>query len=256
MPCLFCEKDFDEAAGRKRTREHIYGDWMRPHLEDVIGPGTHTRTKSTFEDLEADKRTYRGFPAQQTVQGVCEVCNNGWLSDVQAAARPTLLPLFTKPRRRVVGVEAQRALVTWAYRAALLVGVKAGDAAIPKSDLHDFFRTREPPVTSEVVMVLSAHRGYTYLDHRLIRVQEAGQPRPVATNGSATLVCVGHAGFYVVRWDDVKPQTGLNRLYGSYRRSVATIRPSDIPVLWPPQVALDHHRLDSLANVIGAWEPR
>jgi hypothetical protein len=92
MPCLFCEEDFDEAAGRKRTREHVYGDWMRPHLEDVIGPGTHTRTKSTFEDLEADKRTYRGFPAQQTVQGVCEVCNNGWLSDVQAAARPTLLP--------------------------------------------------------------------------------------------------------------------------------------------------------------------
>jgi hypothetical protein len=111
VPCLFCEEDFDEAAGRKRTREHVYGDWMRPHLEDVIGPGTHTRTKSTFEDLEADKRTYRGFPAQQTVQGVCEVCNNGWLSDVQAAARPTLLPLFTKPRRRVVGVEAQRALV-------------------------------------------------------------------------------------------------------------------------------------------------
>lgn len=105
-------------------------------------------------------------------------------------------------------------------------------------------------------MVLSAHRGYTYLDHRLIRVQEAGRPRPVAPNGSATLVCVGHAGFYVVRWDDVKPQTGLNRLYGSYRRSVATIRPSDIPVLWPPQVALDHHQLDSLANVIGAWEPQ
>ena len=152
-------------------------------------------------------------------------------------------------------MKAQRASVAWAYRAALLVGVKAGDAAIPESDLHDFFRTREPPAACEVVMVLSAHRGYTYLDHRLIRVQETGRPRPAAPNGSATLVCVGHVGFYVVRWDDVKPQTGLNRLYGSYRRSVATIRPSDAPLLWPPRVALNHHQLDSLANVIGAWEP-
>lgn len=256
MPCLFCQEKFDEATGRKRTREHIYGDWMRPHLEEVIGPGTHTRTKSTFENLEADKRTYRGFPAQQAVQGVCEACNSGWLSEIQTAARPTLLPLFTKPRKRVVGVDAQHALVAWAYRAALLVGVKAGEAAIPESDLHDFHRTREPPDSCEVVMVLSAHRGYTYLDQRLIRVQEAGRPRPTAPNGFATLVCVGHVGFYVVRWDEVKPQTGLSRLYGTYRRSVATIRPSNAPILWPPQVALDHHQLDSLANVIGAWEPR
>jgi len=255
VPCLFCQEEF-EAAGRKRTREHVFGDWMRPHLEGVIRPGTHTRTKSTFEDLEADKRTYRGFPAQQAVQGVCEVCNSGWLSEIQTAVQPTLLPLFTKPNRRVIGVEAQRALVVWAYRAALLVGVKAGDAAIPRADLHDFHRTKEPPDSCEVVMVLSAHRGYTYLDHRLIRVRERDGPRPSAPNGSATFVCVGHVGFYVVRWDDFKPQTGLNRLYGTYKRSVAMIRPSNAPLLWPRQVALDHHQLDALANVIGTWEPQ
>jgi len=187
---------------------------------------------------------------------VVRSCNSGWLSEIQTDARPTLLPLFTKVKRRVVGLEAQHALVAWAYRAALLVGVKAGDAAIPESDLHHFHRTREPPDSCEVVLVFSAHRGYTYLDQRLIRVQESGRPRPTAPNASATLVCVGHVGFYVVRWDEVKPQTGLNRLYTTYRRSVATIWPPDGPVLWPPQMALDHHQLDSLANIIGTWEPR
>lgn len=116
MPCLFCQEEFDEAAGRKRTREHIYGDWMRPHLEEVIGPVTHTRTKSTFEDLEADKRTYRGFPAQQAVprgmrslqQRLAERDPDYCQADPAPFAHEA-----ERPRGRVVGVDAQHALVAW-----------------------------------------------------------------------------------------------------------------------------------------------
>jgi len=39
MPCLFCKEEFDEEQGRKRTREHVFAEWMAPFLKSPEGPG-------------------------------------------------------------------------------------------------------------------------------------------------------------------------------------------------------------------------
>lgn len=130
MPCLFCQQDFTESpSAHERTREHIFGDWTTPYLKSPVGPGTQVRWQAKGD--ERHQNSYPAFPAQQTVQGVCKACNSGWLSEIQTAAKPFLLPALKSTRRRSIGEEAQKALGVWAFRAALLAGAKAGAAAIP-----------------------------------------------------------------------------------------------------------------------------
>ena len=148
-------------------------------------------------------------------------------------------------------------MATWAYRAALMIGIKGGSAQIPVDHLHSFYATRKPPPSSRIWMVATGHPKYTYIEHRLlaIRARPEDKPPPRA-NGFATLVCVGHVGFYVVCWTNTKPRRGIGRIFDHFEDAVIPIFPSRGPAVWPPQRILTHAGLDQLAEVMGVWEKR
>src|SRR3954451_16688343 len=90
--CIFCERS-------GMSKEHVFSDW----INDVLPPdGTHNRirirgfdaaggTASPFHDVTAHRQ---GGPAKLTARVVCQRCNSGWMSKLQARAKSVLIPLI------------------------------------------------------------------------------------------------------------------------------------------------------------------
>jgi hypothetical protein len=252
MPCIFCRSEFDQGQ-RRRTREHVFAEWMVPYLKSPAGPGTQVRWNKS-KGKTSGKR-FPAYPAHQAVQDVCHECNSGWLSRIQTDAKPHLLPALKSTGRRTFGESAQAAMSLWAFRAALVVGVKAQDASIPPEHLHELCERQALPDSTRVFMVATRHREFTYIDHRTIKVEPIpnSEPPPSA-NAFATLIGVGHIAFYVLCWTDIKPRGALGRVFEVHGDSIHPIHPSRGIVIWPPQTGFSLEGLDDLAGVIGYWE--
>lgn len=75
MPqCAFCENS-------KLTREHIWSNWIC----QAIGPNGITRTIG-MQDGSVKQIKEPVLSASTKV--VCGACNNGWMSTLEAAAKP------------------------------------------------------------------------------------------------------------------------------------------------------------------------
>ncbi|MGH2922380.1 MAG: hypothetical protein ACRDKU_09965, partial [Gaiellaceae bacterium] len=75
---------------------------------------THTQ-KSEGEEL----RTWTAGKLDMKVRRVCESCNNGWMSELEKAAQPVLLPLIEGKSKKLVPVE-QEVVAVWAIKTALM----------------------------------------------------------------------------------------------------------------------------------------
>jgi hypothetical protein len=115
-PCLFCCADLAVAG---RAREHVLPRWLLRHYDiekTMVEPAwTNARDGSL-----RDKRVH---PLKAMVLGhVCAGCNNGWMSELEVTARPTLLELSggrlavseLAPLHRVV-------LARWALKTAVVL---------------------------------------------------------------------------------------------------------------------------------------
>jgi hypothetical protein len=112
--CAFC--DFEG----KLTREHVWPQWVRPHLEHEAGPGTNTRTIIRAERTEST--SYKAQPAHLTVKCACEECNGGWMSQLEERAKPILLPMIEDRAPVKLGSREAVIVATWAIKTALVAG--------------------------------------------------------------------------------------------------------------------------------------
>lgn len=85
--CLFCGA---ELAVVGRAREHVLPRWLLRHyaIEKTTVEPSWTNAR------DGSLRDQRAHPLKAMVLGhVCPTCNNGWMSELEVAARPTLLAL-------------------------------------------------------------------------------------------------------------------------------------------------------------------
>src|SRR5689334_20907656 len=87
--CLFCTK---KGAGIL-SKEHVIPRWLLNHLDlpqrDKLFQGV---CSSNTNELITSPRIHSTF---NFVQGhVCQDCNNGWMSRLEAVAKPLLIPLI------------------------------------------------------------------------------------------------------------------------------------------------------------------
>jgi hypothetical protein len=118
--CAFCGK-----PGRP-SREHVLAQWMR----DVVGPLPMERTTyASGFDLLDDGRAYasvgesvrvsRSSLLHQVTRTVCALCNNGWMSRLETAAKPILENLFSARRQnetRTLSPDEATVLARWAVK--------------------------------------------------------------------------------------------------------------------------------------------
>jgi hypothetical protein len=91
--CLFCGSDGASAL----SKEHVIPQWLLKHLklpeDDKLFQGVASSANDT---LVESPRIHSSF---NFVQGhVCEECNNGWMSRLEATAKPILVPLIDRVR--------------------------------------------------------------------------------------------------------------------------------------------------------------
>lgn len=85
--CIFC------GFRGKLTKEHIWPEWMRQYLPRTLRYNYHWVMRNGAGPVRG-KLHRPGDPHSQTLRVVCRECNNGWMSSLQEAAKPILLPLL------------------------------------------------------------------------------------------------------------------------------------------------------------------
>ena len=125
--CIFC------LSTGKLTGEHVWADWLRDFLPR---PGTknshHTRVGD--EDIKPGKMNRAGDAHSQKLVVVCRACNSGWMSKLQTAAKPILIPLI-QDKWPHLDEKNQKILTKWAMMFTMVV--EFADPAtqmIPQSD--------------------------------------------------------------------------------------------------------------------------
>ena len=111
--CIFC-------GGTGMSREHIWGDWLKPHVPRTVNKH---RLQSVVVNRPGVPSTSSlhiraGDPMGSNVRVVCKPCNNGWMSRLQNAVKPILLPLI-RGERTVLGQRAQETLSAWTTMAVM-----------------------------------------------------------------------------------------------------------------------------------------
>jgi len=113
--CLFCGSEASPL-----TKEHINPRWLLGYLglpaDDQMFQGV---ASSETGDLVEKPRVHSSF---NFVHGhVCEACNSGWMSRLEAAAKPVLIPLIEGSREiETLSNEEKRIVSKWAAKTAYL----------------------------------------------------------------------------------------------------------------------------------------
>jgi hypothetical protein len=136
--CIFC-------GDSPTTREHIWAAWLGQYIAKtkvnytsgmVIVNLDRTRQNST--------KLWGGDPHGRRLQIVCRPCNNQWMSALQTAAKPILIPLITG-KSLVLTYERQKALAAWAAMSVICAEYFYPErAATSVVDRRWFFKNRVP----------------------------------------------------------------------------------------------------------------
>lgn len=104
--CVFC-------GGYPISKEHIWAEWMLPYLPKKNVLNHHLRSETIFPDKSDVKVIKRsGEPQSGKLTIACVGCNTGWMSDLQKATKPILIPLM-RGERYLLTRKAQRTLAAW-----------------------------------------------------------------------------------------------------------------------------------------------
>ncbi len=126
--CVFCDR---RTYGGREGGEHVYPQWMLKFLglennrsqRRVIGPGTRgmpgqPATAEVFRSYRTKSMRVEKF-GRSTVWRVCTKCNNEWMSQLEAQAKPILTKLILGGATLGSTLDSERAaLAHWMVKTA------------------------------------------------------------------------------------------------------------------------------------------
>ncbi len=197
--CIFC-------GGNGMSKEHIWARWMKPYLPKNAPPFSHLKvqvhpTHETRTERKENRSTYSG-----TVKLVCEQCNNGWMSALQSATKPILIPLMDGVKTALTRKE-QSILSSWVSMFVMVAEFQQPDGvAIPDETRRLFKKTQLAPDNWSIwVGIYERQKWNGVTVHSTISVSSAkdgiypskpdGSPRP---NTHATTVVIGKLYVHVM----------------------------------------------------------
>jgi hypothetical protein len=137
--CIFC-------GGGHTTLEHLFPDWIN---DEFPAAQPVSMTLSRRDGTEIRKPVYQPAPIQFRV--VCRECNNVWMSEVEARAKPVLLDLI-RGRRRQLDVNTQLDLGTWATMKAYVRVGGSGPEVSDRKSRRLLMEQRRPSANVRVLL--------------------------------------------------------------------------------------------------------
>lgn len=222
-------------GGTDLTKEHVWPRW----LNGVIGEGTRFGYRhGTATTSENFMWSASGFT--QTVGDVCRRCNNGWLSALEAAAKPLLSPMI-QGRVQTLDEAEQKTVAVWAAKTAAVIDRTHRYRTIPPEHARLLGQLREPP--SGVLVWLAAYGVDTFVGtHKGFRLSLG---RDGGHAYGATL-SVGHLVLQVLGLpEEVPPTPPIPSETLDF--IVQAWPPVGGAVSWPPKFAVDDEGLENLS---------
>lgn len=229
--CVFC-------GGKPLTTEHVWPDWIGRlffgYSKDGRAPLAPHRA-STSLPRESDREwTAPSFDTK--VRVVCTECNNGWMSDLEVAAKPILVRMLTG--KRVVLDDASQAVVSqWVVKTAMMFQHTTPRRPIPDHHFRYLYDHRRPPPSSQVwIAARTAEDGgiVSGLQSARLKLKPDG---PNTEANSAYLVTIGIAAFVGQLFGHDLPRLDFRRSHkGIFTSAVEQIWPTvETVVEWPPK---------------------
>jgi hypothetical protein len=186
---------------------------------------------------EPRRRTWSAPAFTHTVGGICRRCNNGWMSHLEAVAKPVLLGPMKGRRARWSSTE-QQTVATWAVKTVLVAALataKLPDGVVPSGFYRQFGSepSRLPPRVVWVGRYDTEGQFPTALHMAgalLLRADAPPPGHPEPSNAFHATMVVGALAFRVVGHDLLGADIGEPRPARSWSR----IEPTPGPVRWPP----------------------
>lgn len=133
--CLFCCKP-------GKSREHVFADWL-----SQLVPRAQNAKHNVFEGGGGSPVSHRlgnGRAVSKKVKAPCTTCNNVWMSKVETAAKPLLLPLM-HGSSSALDADQQRIIATWLTIKAMVWDYDQVLRAVLQQDRDDTFQNQAPP---------------------------------------------------------------------------------------------------------------
>jgi hypothetical protein len=247
--CAFC-------PSTKLTREHIWGDW----INGIVPQVTYTTQRKT--SLVDFAEPWKSIGIQQIGKVVCQNCNNGWMSDLEANhAKPAMADMIRYGGAVSLLPKGIASISAWALKMSVIanfVGKLKNEPYFTNSERYEFARTMRVPsgvqmwlfslsTPGRVIGKFNSHLG------RFPAKTQYGFELYIAT------FAIGYFGIQVVasRWINphlvtfLGPFPGL-REHDKWNGISVPLFPSDgSPVLWPPRFHLNG---DTVEEFINRWK--
>lgn len=138
--CVFC-------GGHPLSEEEFFPMWIRAILPDTSKPGytiSNISQVGTYTPQYTTSTVNRnGKFSNKTVKEFCRVCNNGWMSRLENAARPLLSSWILQQQTTIAG-EDRATLIRWATLRIIVMDMAETNWLINKETRQKFYNDQLP----------------------------------------------------------------------------------------------------------------
>ncbi len=238
--CIWC-------GGLPLTWEDVIPNWLRKTW--VFAPDATRRLGRTYGDRSVlIGRARRINQAELRVRAVCKPCNGGWMSTLEARAKPIVGPL-TRGEAVEIPPTARATIATWATKTAIMYGARVG--VLPAERFRrEFTRTWEPPARCTV------HIAHLEIHSLRLRVEPLrwgpSDLHPArSVEGLIAMMALDLLGIVVF----VNPSPSFRlQLPSSLWQVLHPVWPVDlVSQTWPPDLAVSVDDLDAILTRLIAF---
>ncbi len=144
--CIFC------GIGTP-TKEHVWGKWLRPYIPYDIpkyDSALFNQDVGMPDSQTLQVKIKGGDPRNLTVKCVCEVCNNGWMSRLQASVRDIVTPMALGYKRSL-SADDLMILAKWSTMVSMTSDYAHPETvSVSRREREFFHRYNCPPPTFRI----------------------------------------------------------------------------------------------------------
>ena len=137
--CVFC-------GGQPTTREHIFSPKWVADLTSTQEAYTGDFFRQAEDGTVQREQWANRDGAGGVVRCACATCNNGWMQELDTAAREAVTPL-ARGEAGTVSANGVRLVSTWAAKIAIVMDSMWGPEILDRALKESFRKTLEPPET-------------------------------------------------------------------------------------------------------------
>jgi hypothetical protein len=236
MPCVFC-------GHPKRTNEHVFPQWL---LGVIPGHGPIVHRGDAPPGSVAESREWTTDVITFKAKVVCaRTCNNGWMNDLEKAARPFLESMIGGYGRTLYD-RGRTVVAYWGLKTAMMIDFaqEPEHRSVRASDYPSLYK-RQGVLPNTFVWLAASRFGRGALARNRTLTANLGTKR---LEGFGATLNVGHLVIEVVRLDG-EPVNAID-IGGKLGPGLQRIWPASRPVTWTPALQLDRQHVAWLGQMI------